>query len=100
MKRDHIATLISETHEADGLNQMVPKEHPREVFCQISSVRQSEWFAAGQAGLKPQFVLTIFADDYGDEEIVEVDGVRYGVYRTYQAGSHQMELYLERKGGV
>lgn len=100
MERDHVAVLISETHKPDALNQMVPVENRREIFCRISSVRQSEWFAAGQAGLKPQFVVKMFADDYADETIIEIDGIRYGVYRTYHAKSDQIELYLEKKGGV
>lgn len=100
MGRDHVAHLISETCESDGLNQRIAVEKKREVFCRIKSVQQSEWFSAGNAGLKSQFRVEVFADDYAGETQIEVDGVRYGIYRTYLGNHDQMELYLERKGGV
>ena len=97
---DHVAALISLEHEADALGQLVPKEVSREVFCRVGSISQNEWYAAGNAGLKAQLKLTLFSGDYQGEAIVELDGVRYGVYRTYLAKHSQMELYLEQKAGV
>ena len=49
-----------------------------------------------QAALK----VTMFAPDYQGEQIAVVDGVRYGVYRTYRAKNETLELYLERKAGI
>ena len=100
MGRDHVAYLISTTHKPDAIGQQVPVETRREVFCESGGIRQSEWFSAGQKRLKPQFMLTVFYDDYGGERLVEVDGVRYGIYRTYPAKHDKLELYLEKKGGV
>lgn len=44
--------------------------------------------------------MTMFAPDYQGEQIAVVDGVRYGVYRTYRAKNETLELYLERKAGI
>lgn len=95
-----MATLIAQYFEKDALLQMMPKETRREVFCTLSSVQQSEFFAAGRNGLKPKLCVKVFFEDYQNEDTVEVDGVRYGVYRTYLNEKYQMELYLEKKGGV
>lgn len=100
MGRDHVAQLISTTYKSDAIGQQVPTETKREVFCEVEGIRQSEWFGAGQKGLKPQFMLTVFVDDYQGETAVEVDGDRYGIYRTYPAKHDKLELYLEKKGGV
>lgn len=100
MGRDHVANLIRTTYKPDAIAQQVPVETKREIFCEVSGIRQSEWFSAGQNGLKPQLMLTVFCDDYEDESLVEVDGVRYGIYRTYPAKHDRLELYLEKKGGV
>ena len=100
MARDHVAYLISKSYEADALNQLIPVDHKREVFCTIKSLQQSEWFAAGNAGLKAKFRIDVFSDDYAGETQVEVDGVRYEIYRTYQAQNDWIELYLEKKAGV
>lgn len=99
MGRDHVCRLIGVTYDSDALLQKIPRDTSREVFCQVSSVQQSEWFSAGRNGMKAQFCLTVFPEDYEGETTVEVDGVRYGIYRTY-LGKRGLELYLEKKGGV
>lgn len=100
MARDHVVTLISISYSRDALQQMVPAETGREVFCQQHSISQSEFFDAGRNGLNPQHKLTVFEGDYQGETIAELDGVRYSIYRTYQGKGDCIELYLERKAGV
>ena len=70
------------------------------VYCQMSSIRQSEFHEAGRNGLNPAYRFTMFSGDYNDEEIVEYNGKTYSVYRTYLKRSDQIELYVERKGGT
>lgn len=100
MDRSNVVTLISETYTADSIGQMVATEVTHDVFCNVSSVTQSEWFNGGQNGLRPELRVTLFAPDYEDQKIVEFNGVRYGVYRTYIRQDELLELYLERKTGV
>lgn len=100
MDRSRVLTLIGVTYTEDKIGQQVPQEIRRDVFCNVSSVSASEFFDAGRAGLKPEYRVTMFAPDYDQEGIVELDGVRYGVYRTYLGKNETIELYLERKVGV
>lgn len=100
VERDHVAVLIGNVYQADDLRQQIPTEVRREVFCTVGSIQQSEFFAAGRSGLKAKLRVRVFAEDYLGEDTVEVDGVRYGIYRTYLDGHDRMELYLERKGGA
>lgn len=100
MDRSRVLTLIRVTYTDDSIGQQVPQETRRDVFCNVSSVSASEFFDAGRAGLKPEYRVTMFAHDYEGEEIVELDGARYGVYRTYLGKNETIELYLERKAGV
>lgn len=100
MDRSNVCTLISETYAADAIGQMVGTEVRSDVYCNVSSVSQSEWFQAGQQGLKPELKITMFSPDYNGQRIAEVNGVRYGVYRTYIRQDELLELYLERKTGV
>lgn len=100
MNRSQVLTLIGVTYTKDTIGQQVPKEVPREVFCTITSVTASEWFDAGKVGLNPVYRATVFAPDYNGEQIAELDGVRYGIYRTYIGRHERIELYLERKAGV
>lgn len=98
--KSRVLTLIGVTYTSDSIGQQIPEETTREVYCGVSSVSASEWFEAGRAGLKPEYRVTMFAPDYQGEQIAELDGIRYGIYRTYLGRNETIELYLERKAGV
>lgn len=100
MDRSNVIKLISETYTQDSIGQYTSIETKKQVYCDVRSVSRSEWFEAGRAGLQPSFVFVIFAPDYDGEKIVEFEGCRYGIYRTYVAKNEQIELYVEEKGGI
>lgn len=100
MDKSRVLTLIGVTYAADSIGQLIPQETRRDVFCDLSSVSASEWFEAGRAGLNAEHRATMFVHDYAGEELAELDGVRYGIYRTYLGRNETIELYLERKAGV
>ena len=100
MDRSRILTLIEEAYKPDALGQLIPTETRRDVYCNLASVSASEWFDGGRVGLNPEYRATMFVYDYNGERIAELDGVRYGIYRTYLAQNEFIELYLERKAGV
>lgn len=100
MDRSHVAQLIAVTYKQDAIAQQVKAETAREVFCHIASVSAAEFFDAGRSGLRAALKITVFDADYHGESIAVVDGVRYGIYRTYRAKGEQVELYLEEKAGV
>lgn len=72
----------------------------RDVFCQVDSVTQSEFFEGGRNGLNPEYRFTMFAADYQGERNVIYNGHQFSVYRTYQPRTDIIELYVERKGGT
>lgn len=100
MDRSRVLTLILTSYTQDNIGQPIPAETRKDVFCNLTGVSASEFFEAGRAGLRPEYRATMFAHDYNGEEIVELDGARYGVYRTYLGRNETIELYLERKAGV
>lgn len=100
MDRSEAIKLISISYTVDSLGQRIPTESSVTRYCQLSSVSQAEWFEAGRNGLKAEYRAVMDAEEYNGEEIAEVGGQRYGVYRTYRAKGDTIELYLERKAGV
>lgn len=100
MDRSEVLTLVSATYAADEIGQRVPTETTRDVFCNVQSVSRAEFFAGGQAGLKPSYVATLFRYDYEGEQVAVLYGERYSVYRTYVRQDEQIELYLEPKSGT
>lgn len=100
MNKSDVIYLISQTYNKDAISQYIATESKREVFANISSISASEWFEAGRSGLQAEYRITMFKYDYHGEKIVEIDGRRYGVYRTYSANSDEIELYVEEKAGL
>lgn len=99
MDKSRVLTLIGYTYTKDAIGQMIPQEHRKDVYCNISSVSASEWFEAGANGFKPEYRATLFFYDYDGEMTAELDGLPYGIYRTYIGRNETVELYLERKAG-
>lgn len=101
MDRSNIITLIPTTYAVDqyGVQKLV-EGTPREIMCQVQSVTRAEFFDGGRNGLNPELVFKVFFADYDDETLLEYNGKRYAIYRTYLGKNDQLELYAERKGGT
>ena len=100
MDRSAVINLIGVERVQDALGIWRSVPYSKEVFAQVDSITQREFFEAGRNGLNPEFRFTIFFGDYHDEPIVEYDGKQYSVYRTYYGRNDKLELYVERKGGT
>lgn len=100
MRHDIPVTLIGESYSQDSLGVTVTTETSVKVFAQITSVSAAEWFEGGRAGLNPEFRAEIYSAEYSGQKILEKDGVRYGIYRTYQNSLDRIELYCELKKGA
>ena len=95
---DRAVFLLSYKIERDELMNESKVEYKHLVYATECSVRQSEFFAAAQAGLRSDFMLLLQnAADYHGEQFVEKDGKRYEIYRTYCRPSEQIELYCTQK---
>ena len=70
----------------------------REVLCNETGVKRSEFYQAQAVNLKPEikFVLPDYLD-YNDQKEVAYNGFRYKVLRTFRTGN---ELEIVCYGGV
>ena len=101
MDRSDVIILISKNSVQTNDYSWVDQEIRKEVFCDVRSITQTEWFNAGRNGIDhPAFVFVINRNEYLGQQIVEYNGERYGVYRTYRAKNESLELYCEAKGGL
>ena len=97
---DVIAYLIDYTVTLNDYKQEIKTETRTQIFAKKESVSRAEFYNGGKSGLQPEFRLTTAIIDYNGELEVELDGVRYGVYRTYNVSQDYIELYCEKKGGL
>lgn len=93
---DHELTLIGETIEEDDIGNQRPVETRTTVLCSVKSAGRSDFYSGAAAGLRPEYVFTVHAYEYSGERIVEFEGMRYRVIRTYQTGTEEIELTAER----
>lgn len=87
-----VLLLISTARGVDEYGDPTTTETGRQVFCRQESIGMKEFYQAAATGLKPEirFVLADYLDYHG-EKLVEYNGARYHVLRTYRTG---LELEL------
>ena len=92
-----VLTIIQQTRGVDDYGDPVITETTREVFAKLGSIGQKEFYQAHAVGLQPElkFILADYLD-YDDEPMVEHNGQRYRVLRTYRKGQ-ELELTVYRE---
>ena len=100
MDRSDVVTLVSYTQTQDDYGVWRKSKTERDVFCSVDSVTRAEFFEGGRNGLNPEYRITMFYGDYQGETEIVYNGAAYAVYRTYHAKTDEIEVYVERKGGV
>lgn len=96
--RCFLISYVSKQDES-GFEADKPKEIRRKVWCKVESASGREFARMGQNNIRPQRRVTLWAYEYDEQDTVELDGKKYGVYRTFQPNPEEIELYLERKAG-
>lgn len=90
---DTIIRLISEKNRTDEYGDRITETTEREVYAELKSIGQTEFYQAQAAGLKPEMKLLLsdyldyreekylkYTDDTGEER-------EYSIIRTYRAGN-------------
>lgn len=92
-----VLTLIQQTHGVDDYGDPKITEVKNDVFARLASIGQKEFYQAHAVGLQPElkFILSDYLD-YNGEKLVEHEGQRYRVLRTYRAGL-ELELVVYRE---
>jgi SPP1 family predicted phage head-tail adaptor len=98
--QDSTLKLISYTQTKDKYGMPVKVESKTEIFCRVTSVSGSEFNAASQNGIKPQWKFIIRSREYSGEKVVEFEGQKFAIYRTYQSSLDDLELYVEEREGI
>ena len=94
---NEVLTLIQQTCGVDDYGDPVITEVARDVFAKLGSIGQKEFYQAHAVGLQPElkFILADYLE-YSYEPLVEYEGQRYRILRTYRKGQ-QLELTVYRE---
>lgn len=101
MERIIAVELLALNIEKDDLGQQIEKYEITGVFVGVlTSISQSEWFAASQLGMKPEMRVLLRDDrDFSGESYARVNDVVYSIYRTFLKDDGGIELYLRKDCG-
>lgn len=97
--KDAVITLISTAYSKNADGALEEMEETRDVFCSVRSVGRADFFAAAQIGHSLSYVFRTHPSNYQGELVLEYEGTRYGITRTYTAGPDVLELYAGTEVG-
>jgi len=97
MKNDVITLIAQAASVIDEYGDHSMVETTRDVFCEVVSVGQKEFYQAHAVGLQPE-IKFILADyfDYNGERYVLYKNTRYKILRTYRDGQ-ELEIIATRE---
>lgn len=99
---DNECKLISKvpTVSRDRRGQVVYNETAVSVLCDVVPIARDEFFNGAQVGINPEFEFRINPIEYSGQKIIEYQGRRFSIYRTYEAAADSLELYAEYVTGL
>lgn len=91
-----VCSLIAVTKIPDGSRHYTTQETATEIFCSVSKgVARAEFYEAMKAGVKLTATMEIYEDEYEGQELLEHEGRRYKIRRTFPTGHGTLELTCE-----
>lgn len=99
---DNVITLVKETESINEFGDIIVEETTRDIFAELKSIGQTEFYQAQAVGLKPEikFVIADFLDYKGEKKLKytpfgEDEEKEYTVLRTYRA-NNMLEIVCKR----
>jgi len=89
-----VINLISIVNEVNEGGDTVQVEIPRKVYANKKSIKQSEFYQALTAGLKPEVTFAIHSYEYERERKLIYELKSYNIIRTFEKGDF-IELICE-----
>lgn len=100
MDRSEVIRLVAYNQTQDSLGVWVKSPSATDVYCDVVSVSQTEWYEGSRNGLNPSLRFTVFRYDYNGEESLIYNDKQYRIYRTYVGRNETIDLYCEEVKGV
>lgn len=96
MNRPDVCNLIAVAYSKDDEGYESKVETPTEHLCNWQDgVSQNEYYLSHKEGFEASASVTIFADEYQKEKLVDFHGVRYNVIRAFYSNPDFVTLILE-----
>lgn len=91
-----VITLLAKTTTVNAAGDVISITVSKDVFAEVSSISQSEFYQAQASGLKPEikFILSDYRN-YNNQKTLIYNSETYTVLRTYRK-NNQLEITAYR----
>lgn len=84
----------------DARGQVIYTEEIRAALCEVVPISRDEYFRGAEVGINAEFMFKVNPCEYDREKVIEFEGRRYSIYRTYQTSPDELEMYAEFVPGL
>ncbi len=89
---DEIVLVGASGYTVNAIGDPIPVPAERPILANRKSVRQSEFYQAQSAGLKPEIMFDVWEFEYQGETRLRYLGRVYDIIRTHQKDGEMLEL--------
>ena len=94
-----VSLLQVDGYTTNKIGDKVPKYKAIELLAYEKPITRGELIIAGQSNIQISKIVVIHPFEYSNEELLEIDGVRYQVISSYKISNEELELKLKSKKG-
>lgn len=93
-----VVELLQPTEARNGYGEVIEGDPIKSgpILANKKSVRQSEFYQAAAAGMKPEIVFEVRAEEYTDQPLLCYEGIVYHIIRTFSKTGEKLELICSR----
>lgn len=81
------------------IGDKIPTYEKVEILAFEKAITRGELIIAGQSNIQISKIVVIHGFEYSNEELLEIEGVRYQVVSSYKISNEELELKLKSKKG-
>ena len=94
-----VSLLQVDGYSTNKIGDKVPKYKVIGLLAYEKPITRGELIIAGQSNITITKIIVIHPFEYSNEELLEIEGVRYQVVSSYKISNEELELKLKSKKG-
>ena len=95
-----VSLLQVDGYTANKIGDKVPKYKAIYLLAYEKPITRGELIIAGQSNITITKIIVIHPFEYSNEELVEIDGIKYQIVNVYKISNEEIELKLKAKKGA
>ena len=95
-----VSLLQVDGYTTNKIGDKVPKYKAIYLLAYEKPITRGELIIAGQSNITITKIIVIHPFEYSNEELVEIDGIKYQIVNVYKISNEEIELKLKAKKGA